>query len=144
MAPASPALAWPHASYRPLRRTWITILLPAWVRLDLVVRRLAPQIRTALIEAALQRRARTNLRLALAADDPADRLLGTLWQVSQPRIVHWEVGGDSPASPEDAAFAACGRYPGISMRDTRWQHGTEKSHPVTCEHCMALLQAAKS
>jgi hypothetical protein len=106
-------------------------------------RRLLPDRYSRLVEAALRRRAYVNLRLARAADDPEDRQLPTMWERRQPKVVHWEVAGDSPASPEDKAFAACGRHSGVSMQDKRWQHGTEESRPVTCAHCKALLQAAK-
>jgi hypothetical protein len=114
------------------------------VRLDVLVRRFAPHLRTALVEKALLRRARTAVHIALAADDPEDRLQPTMWQTGLANIVHWEVAGTSAVGFEDRAFAACGRHGGISMRDARWQHGMEETKPVTCAHCKALLQAVTS
>jgi hypothetical protein len=132
---------------RPSPRPDRDIVYALAIRLDVLVRRLAPQIRTALIEEALLRRARASVSLAEAADGPEDRLQPTMWQAGPAKVVHWEVAATSPAGSglfEQRAFAACGRHQGIAMRDARWQHGTEESDPVTCAHCKALLQAAKS
>jgi hypothetical protein len=106
-------------------------------------RRLLPDRFARLVAAALLRRAVFNLRLTESADDPEDRLLPTLWETRAPSLVHWEVGGDSPASPEDKAFAACGRHDGVSMRDPTWRHSTEASRPITCKYCQQLQEAAQ-
>jgi hypothetical protein len=106
-------------------------------------RRLLPDRFARLVEAALRQRACANLRLALAADDPEDRQLPTMWENRAAGIVHWEVAGDSPASPDNMVFAACGRHDGVSMRDARWRHGTDRSHPVSCPRCRALLETAR-
>jgi hypothetical protein len=113
------------------------------IRLDILVRRLAPHLRTALIEETLLRRARTSIRVAEAADNPEDRVQPTLWQTGRAGVVHWEVAANSAVGFEDRAFAACGRQGAVSMKDARWEHGMEETHPVTCAHCKALLQAAK-
>jgi hypothetical protein len=105
-------------------------------------RRLLPDRYHALVASALLRRAVSSLRVAQAADAPEDRLLPTMWENRTAGVVHWEVAGDSDASPDTVAFAACGRADGVSMRDAAWRHGTEESHPVSCPHCLALLETA--
>jgi hypothetical protein len=107
-------------------------------------RRLLPGRFASLIEAALLRRAGSSFRLAQAADDPEDRQLGTMWEGRSPSLVHWEVGPESPSSPENVVFAACGRHDGVSMRDARWRHGLETTRPITCVHCRLLLEAAQA
>jgi hypothetical protein len=107
-------------------------------------RRLMPDRYLALVQAALRRRAVSNYRLAQAADDAEDRFLGVLWQAKDPQLVHWSVGPDSNASPEDLAYAACGRVAGVSMRDPGWQHGLETDRGITCPHCRQLLAAAQA
>jgi hypothetical protein len=105
-------------------------------------RRLLPDRYTLLVQAALRRRAYANLQLARGADDPEDRQLGVMWRTNQPGTVHWEVAPESPGSPENAAFTACGRHDAVEMRDPAWVHGLERDRPISCPHCKALLKAA--
>jgi hypothetical protein len=121
-------------------------VLYALVRqLDAIARKLSPQTRRALGNSVLRHRTRLSLHLAHANDLPEDRLQSTVWRTDRPAVVHLAVGPLTAAADEASEFLACGHQAsGISMRDPRWQHGTEKSHPVTCAHCKALLQSAKS
>jgi hypothetical protein len=120
-------------------------VLYALVRqLDHIVRKLSPKTRRALAQTVLRHRTRLSLRLARANDLAEDRLLQTVWRAGLPAVVHLAVGPLSAAADEAREFFACGHHAsGISMRDPRWQHGTEITHPVTCRECLKLLAAAQ-
>jgi hypothetical protein len=119
-------------------------VLYALVRqLDRIVRKLSPKTRRALAQTVLRHRTRLSLRLARANDLAEDRLLQTVWRAGLPTAVHLAVGPLTAAADEACEFLACGHQAsGISMSDPRWQHGTEKSAPVTCRECLKLLVAA--
>jgi hypothetical protein len=116
-------------------------------RLDRIVRRLSPATRIALAEGAMLHRARVAFRLARCQEMPEDRLLQTLWRKDRAAVVHWAVGATSAAAGtlyETREFLGCGRkVAGVECRDSRWRRGTETTRPITCPHCLALLQQAQ-
>jgi hypothetical protein len=140
-ANASTRLA-PQATLYPQIRVDADVIQIVAGTLAGLFRRLHPDRYAHLVGAALRRRAYANLRLAMAADDPEDRQLGVLWEKRQPKVVHWEVSGEAPASPENVTFSACGRHGSILMRDPSWVHSLERDRPISCRHCKALMQAA--
>jgi hypothetical protein len=115
-------------------------------RLNALFRRTTPVLYTRWVEQALLRRARLAVDLAEAADDAEDRLQETVWRTGRAGVVHWAVGPTSDAGVYEArGFPACGcQATGVSMTDPSWQRGTEQNHPVTCEHCRALLDTARA